>query len=177
MACRLREEGERVGLLALVDIAADPSPGGPGAGGEGEGEDDPALLARALGEVFPVVADELRGLGDRAQLDALLARARAAGRLPADLDRRRAEALFAVFKANLEAARRFRPRRYPGEALVVRAAGSDRFAAGDPGGGWDRLAARTRLATVPGDHHSLVRPPHVAALAEVLENALAAAGG
>jgi|GEM_PF-1965822 len=184
MARRLRAAGEEVGLVALLDITPDPSPGP----AHVRDEDDAALMARALAESFPVAAEELRGLDDRQQVQRLLASAReraaAAGRPTPEIDPRRAEALLAVFKANLAAARAFRQRPYPGPALLLRAADSDRFAApvdgagdgagdgGDPTGGWAALADSVRLVTTPGDHHSMVRPPHVAHLAAALREAL-----
>jgi amino acid adenylation domain-containing protein len=189
MAGRLRGAGEAVALVALLDITPHPSPGParPAGGGNGAADDgaapppddDPELLARALADAFPLAADDLRGLGDREQLDALLEAARAAGRLPAGVEPRRAEALFRVFKANMAAARAFRPRPYPGPVVLVRAAGSDRFAFPpgdphdpDPSGGWAALADSVELAVVPGDHHTMVRPPHVEALAAALRRAL-----
>jgi thioesterase domain-containing protein len=79
----------------------------------------------------------------------------------------------------MAAARAFRPRPYPGPVVLVRAAGSDRFAfpPGDPhdpepSGGWAALADSVELAVVPGDHHTMVRPPHVEALAAALRRAL-----
>ncbi len=179
MARRLAATGEEVGLVALLDITPDPSPGP----AHLRDEDDAALMARALAETFPVAADELRGLDHRRQVDRLLAAARekaaAAGRPMPEIDPGRAEALLAVFKANLAAARAFHQRPYPGPVLLLRAASSDRFATpadahsdGDPTGGWGELADSVRVVTVPGDHHSMVRPPHVAHLAAALRQAL-----
>jgi thioesterase domain-containing protein len=167
MARRLREAGEPVGLVALIDIAPDPSPGP-----HGQADDDPALVARAVGADLGLTAADLAGLDDAAQLARVVERAAAAGRLPADFPAARAAGMFRVFKSNMRAARAFRQRPYPGAVTLFRAAASDRFDPARPAGGWEGLAAAVEVVAVPGDHHTMVRPPHVAALAAALRQAL-----
>ena len=113
---------------------------------------------------MPLTADELRGLDTRAQVALVLQRM---PNLPPDFDERRAVALVDVFKANLRAADNWEPRPYPGKVTVFRAEGSDRLGA-DGTGGWGAFARELEVITVPGDHHTLVRPPHVEALARAL---------
>ncbi|HET9226969.1 MAG TPA: hypothetical protein VFR31_09895, partial [Thermoanaerobaculia bacterium] len=108
-------------------------------------------------------AEELRGLDTRAQVALVLQRM---PNLPPDFDERRAVALVEVFKANLRAARVWEPRSYPGKVTVFRAAGSERL--GEDMGGWGEFAGALEVVTVPGDHHTMVRPPHVEALARAL---------
>src|SRR4029079_295745 len=163
MACRLAEEGEPAGLVAILDMP-------PPAAGDGP-VDEAELLVRGLDEAFlqavPVSPEELRGLDTRGQVALVLERARLAenrvGRVADDFDERRATGLVEVFKANLRAARAWEPRPYPGRITVVRAAGSDRLGprlGPHPAGGWSDLAA-AGVVTVSGDHHSMVAPPHV----------------
>jgi thioesterase domain-containing protein len=166
MACRLAEEGEPAGLVAILDIPPrDP---------EAPPDDEAALLVRGLDEAFlrdvPLDPAELRGLDTRAQVALVLARARQAGRLPDDFDERRAAGLVEVFKANLRAARAWEPRPYPGRVTVVRAAESDRLGL-EPTGGWETLAAASAVI-VPGDHRRMVEPPFVTDLAAALRSAL-----
>ncbi|HEX2252446.1 MAG TPA: hypothetical protein VHQ65_04170, partial [Thermoanaerobaculia bacterium] len=98
----------------------------------------------------------------------LLAAEQAAGRLPADLPADRLLELFERFRHNLEAARTYRPEGViPGDALLVRAA------AGAPGvvdaAGWRRrIAGSVEVLELPADHHGLLRPPVVGALADWL---------
>jgi thioesterase domain-containing protein len=161
MACRLREPA---GLVAILDM--------PPRGEEGELDDETELLVRGLDEqllkTVPLCADELRGLGTREQVALVLAKARRAGTLPPDFDERRAAALVEVFKANLRAARAWQPRPFPGRITVLRAAGGHL----DGDGGWGSLAAGVDVVTVPGNHHSMVTPPHVETLARALSEAL-----
>ena len=48
--------------------------------------------------------------------------------------------------------------------------------AGDGELGWGEAASGWRVETTPGDHHSMLREPHVAALADLLLDAIAEAG-
>jgi thioesterase domain-containing protein len=171
MACHLAERGEPAGLVAVLDVAPrDP---------EASPEDETELLVRGLDEQFlqavPLSADELRGLDTRGQVAVVMEKARQAGRLPADLDERRAVGVVEVFKANLRAARLWQPRPYPGQVTVFRAADSDRLVL-DGTGGWGSLAAAADVVTVPGDHLRMVAPPHVDELARALRAALEAWG-
>jgi amino acid adenylation domain-containing protein len=172
MARQLAEQGERAGLVAILDAA-------PRESTEAPPPDEVELLVRGLGEVFlqavPLDPAELRGLDTRAQVALVLERARRAGQVPGDFDEQRAAGLVEVFKANLRAARTWEPRPYPGRITVVRAADS-RHLGPDPAGGWDAFAA-VDVITVPGDHHRIVTPPYVEALAQSLRTALDAAGG
>ncbi|HYN21173.1 MAG TPA: amino acid adenylation domain-containing protein [Thermoanaerobaculia bacterium] len=167
MACRIAQQGGPAGLVAILDAAPD-DPRNPV-------EDETELLVRGLDEQFlqavPFTADELRGLSTREQVALVLDRARRADRLPPDFDERRATGVVDVFKANLRAARSWRPRPHPGPITVFRAAESDKL--GQSGTGWDALAAAD-VVTVPGDHLRMVAPPHVGALARALREALAA---
>ena len=158
MACRTC-----AGLVAILDVPP----------WEEDQRDEAELLVRGLDEqlldAVPLSADDLRGLDTRAQVAKVLDAASRAGRLPADFDERRAVGLVEVFKANLRAARNWQPRPCPGRLTVFRAADSQRV---DPaGGGWQTLAP-VEMVTVPGDHHRMVRPPHVESLARALREAL-----
>jgi len=172
MACRLGEQGEPAGLVAVLDAPARDVAEAPLA-------DEAELLVRGLGEVFlqavPLDPAELRGLDTRAQVALVLDRARRAGQVPDDFDEVRAGGLVAVFKANLRAARTWEPRSYPGRITFVRAAGSHHLGP-DPAGGWGAFAA-VDVITVPGDHYRMVEPPHVEVLARTLRAALDALEG
>jgi amino acid adenylation domain-containing protein len=153
MACRL---GDRAGLVAILDVPARKE----------SAADEAEILLRTLDRELPLTAEELRGLDTRAQVALVLERMPG---LPPDFDERRAVALVEVFKANLRAARAWEPSPYPGKVTVFRAAAGDRVGRD---GGWEALAKALEVVTVPGDHHSMVEPPHVEALARALREAL-----
>jgi acyl-CoA synthetase (AMP-forming)/AMP-acid ligase II/thioesterase domain-containing protein/acyl carrier protein len=75
------------------------------------------------------------------------------------------------FRQSEALTRRYRGRPWPGETLVISARDAQ-----VPGRGaeWGRyLTDRWQLTRLPGDHHSLMREPYVAALADTLESSLA----
>ena len=63
-----------------------------------------------------------------------------------------------AFHAHRDAALRYAPGPDAGRVHVIRAAAS-------PDGGWSALVADLREDLLPGDHDSLLQPPHVGALA------------
>jgi thioesterase domain-containing protein/acyl carrier protein len=174
MARQLRGQGGEVALLALLDSRA------PGSFGKFADFDDStalALLARELGNLFgkdlPVSSDDLRRLGRGEQLDYVLERAIRTGVLPPDIGLSQIRRLLRVFKANLRAMRDYAPGIYPHRVTLFRA--GERFAGTDqdPAMGWGELAAGgLEIYEVPGDHYTMVREPHVQALAERLRSCL-----
>lgn len=78
-----------------------------------------------------------------------------------------------VVRANAAAARAYRMGRYPGEVVLFRA---ERQGAGtyDPERhGWQHWAAGgVEVVAVPGDHVTMVQPPHVAVLGRRLQEAI-----
>ncbi|SEK60190.1 alpha/beta fold hydrolase [Nonomuraea pusilla] len=73
---------------------------------------------------------------------------------------------FPVFAANVRALLAFRPSRVDGRVVLL--------CAEEPGAGrigrWRAFADETRV--VPGDHYTMLRPPHVEALADVMRDEL-----
>jgi thioesterase domain-containing protein len=65
-----------------------------------------------------------------------------------------------------------RPGRFSGRTLIVRAAvqipAVRALLAHDPTGGWGELVRAPALHTLPGDHFSLLQPPHVTAVAALV---------
>ncbi|MEW5926736.1 MAG: amino acid adenylation domain-containing protein [Gemmatimonadota bacterium] len=173
MARRLEAGGEEVELLALVDSRA------PGDAAPAVDPDDPELLAGFvlhLGlapERIPLSPAEAAALPPAERLARAWELARAADVVPVDLDLRRFEHLWTVFRANVAAAASYRPGPCASDLLLVLA--GDRTAPAAPEvERWRALTTGTvRSATVPGDHFTLVREPHVREFAAVLSEALA----
>jgi amino acid adenylation domain-containing protein len=173
MARMLHAAGERVELLALVDT---PAP----AGAPAEAEDDELeLLAGfmlhlglALGQITAAGA-EVAALDPAARLPRAWEAARAADLVPAELPLSRFQGLWAVYRANAAAAAAYRPA--PAEASLLLVTAQDRPApASREEAGWAALTTGTvRTAASPGDHFTLIREPHVRALAALLADALA----
>jgi amino acid adenylation domain-containing protein len=195
MARRLAERGGEPALVAALDAAPMAAGEGsaPGSAGAVAGEGDPPgagggaaapepadeaeLLARALADVVPVAAEELRGLDAAARADHLLRRAREAGALPPEPERgfhrRTAERLLRVFTANLRAATAYRPGTYPGRLVLLRATDSRHLPAADPAAGWRAAAlGGVEIVEVPGDHGTVVAAENAPALAAALDAVL-----
>jgi thioesterase domain-containing protein len=81
--------------------------------------------------------------------------------------------LAAACKAHLLALSRYEPRPYAGRSVLFSAqggrSGRDRR--------WKTLCAKLDIEPVPGDHYSMLREPHVQALAERLDRRLQACDG
>ncbi|MGW4109763.1 amino acid adenylation domain-containing protein [Actinosynnema sp. NPDC004786] len=80
---------------------------------------------------------------------------------------RDADALLAVFEANVRAHARHRPGRHGGDAVFVQGEENREH---DSAGHWARhVTGRFTVHDLPADHFSLVRPPHAAAVAALLD--------
>ncbi|HEU4407574.1 MAG TPA: amino acid adenylation domain-containing protein [Polyangiaceae bacterium] len=179
MARRLRAAGRPAAGLLLLDSwlpALDaPAP---------EGEADLlALFAREFGLSLPPEAiDALRGRPPSARVAFLSERAEAQGLLPPGSAEAYVRRTLRVYEAHLRALARYRPGPADLRVVLVRPAvlhapDAAALCEADPTGGWGALtSAPVEVHRSEGDHFSMLRPPHVARLAETVRRALAAAG-
>ncbi|WP_437630406.1 non-ribosomal peptide synthase/polyketide synthase [Sorangium sp. So ce854] len=170
MAQQLRAAGETVALLALLDSHAPTARPAPAP----DALTSLAAFCSALGlrwQHLPWDLAHLRALGPRERLAHVLDSLRQAGELAIDVDQ--ADRWRRVFERDLAALRGYTPRPYPGPAALFRAevVPGDVALADDRGWGACITAGLTTHAT-PGDHHTMLRPPHVAALAAALARRL-----
>lgn len=181
LARQLAETGSEVALLAIVDST--PSPDGADEGNDSDEADDARwlmdiadYLERLWGLDLGLSYEALRELPPESQALRFLAAMKrtsfgAAGGASLEQLRR----LLRVFKTNVRAFRRYRPRPYPGPITLFRvaaAAGQPEdpedvaAAAAEPTLGWGALSTRpVEIETVPGDHISALAEPHVRVLA------------
>ncbi|WP_328716746.1 cytochrome P450 [Halomonas elongata] len=180
MACQLHEQGERIEALFLIDTFQVRS--------IGEASDATTSDLMALYELHniiqrlsdrlddePIRVSELEALPPEAQRELLTRRL---GTRFNSLHR-----VATVHHANYMAMERFQPRYYPGPATLlcarsefpaqlVHPARSLHFCTDEPDLGWQGLCASLNVITVPGDHLTMVRPPHVQALVEAMRPAM-----
>jgi thioesterase domain-containing protein len=80
------------------------------------------------------------------------------------------ERLYEVFKNNHQALRNYVPNHYYGQAALFKT--EERLIAGeqDPTMGWGKIVQALELQSVPGNHYTVVREPHVKVLAERLRD-------
>jgi len=162
IARRLETAGEEVALLTLVDTAF-PGPRRPVLSDGDLATIYAADAAAGLGLPFDPppdfstwpVADQLRWMAE--QLGP------AARGHDGELERR-----FAVFKANVTAAVRYRPQTVRAPTLVIDAAGSRNHTAA-----WAAaVTGECTVVRVPGDHYTLLKSPAVQDVAMALRTAL-----
>ncbi|HYO58090.1 non-ribosomal peptide synthetase [Archangium sp.] len=178
MARELRRQGQEVALLVLLDSFAPAEPPPP------EPEDATLLagvaadLARSAGREISLTPESLAGLSPEERLRVLWTHAREAGLFPPGTGLEELRALLEVARANLRAVARYNPEPYAGRVVLLRARDARRGAEVDPTHGWGRLiSSGLAVEEVPGDHHGVLRAPHVGELAERLECWLAEAEG
>jgi amino acid adenylation domain-containing protein len=169
MAQQLVAQGQEVALLALLDTPARFSEAPPTDG------DHAALLSR-FAQDLGVFLDtrHFARLTPEAQLAELLAQAKAAYVITGDVGLAQLRQHVQVFIHNVRTLRRYTPKAYPGHVTLLRARKYN--VTQDHTLGWGALAAGGVVChTVPGHHYTMVREPHVQALAQRLRECLAAA--
>lgn len=183
MAQRLTERGETVSHVFLVDTSA-----AQGAGAHGEAEDIMAMFElvnmfrRFLGKPQSLLQHgEIAGLAPDQQRAVLAQQLGSEGGL---LPGSAAANVLEVYMASFAAIERYRPVPYSGAVTLFRAeeglppeskhpARALKVFFDDASLGWKGLCPALRIIEVPGDHFSMVLPPHVASLAEAMRSSLA----
>ena len=165
LARRLRERGQQVSMLVLIDTRPDPSPGDAGAVLASFAADVALQHDRPPPRLDPATLARQDPAGAAAAVAAAL---EDTGLVPAGL---RAETLrrLEVFLATTSAVGRYRARRYDGPATLVTAAETPPALMA----GWRELLPDLRHHVVAGTHYSMLRPPLVGAVADVLRHCLA----
>lgn len=190
IAQQLRQMGERVGLLGMLDTyapAADQHPRKllnaqfvgrllrdlPGYLSEYVTQRTMRARLESLRVLSGVVADKLAHLLFRSRdsqsqpFRAMLFDAwmdRRATQLPANFGN--------LVRAHTVAVRNYMPQDYPGHVTIFRAASQTLFSSHYLDLGWGRLADSITIYRVPGSHSTLVAEPHVRVLAERLSASL-----
>jgi thioesterase domain-containing protein/acyl carrier protein len=176
MARRLEGLGQKVEAVLLLDS---PSPM------QHEAVEDAMLVRWFLEDLavgFPIdrlSMDALRRAPSDEQLDLALDQVGDAGRLPPGIDRERLRAILGVFKGVIRATRSYDPRPIASRLFVLRASENrvEEFAghpAGDaPDWGWSSVGATViEAAPAPGNHHTMLTSPNVAAVAALIRSFL-----
>ncbi|RKG95647.1 non-ribosomal peptide synthetase, partial [Corallococcus sp. CA053C] len=178
MARRLREEGEAVDLLALVDAHV-PGLTKPSSEYSAHARARIAFAhatASAFGQAPTLTDDALAQGDDDAMLGALLEEGLRARILDTHSGPAQLRALFRVFQANLLALEHYVPKPYDGTALLLSA--SESVAPLPRHRGWEGLVrGGLEVLDVPGSHHALMQDPHLEPLVQRLREALARVEG
>ena len=128
-------------------------------------------------ELKDLTLDELDALGPDQQLPYLFEHARKLGVIddeaPEELIQQVLNDLKRLFHSHLELASRYAIQPYPGPILLIRPEDAPVDVATTTDRGWQRLAESVDVHFVPGQHHSMVKDPHVEVLAQKLASHLA----
>jgi phthiocerol/phenolphthiocerol synthesis type-I polyketide synthase D len=129
-------------------------------------------VSKTYGVPFAIPRDELAGLDEDAQIRRVL------DRLTEQVPDLGAGVLRHQYESYVDArvAERYTPERYDGRVLLLRAQDphpltttlDPRYLRTDDTLGWDEYCPALEVARVPGDHVSMIDPPHVSALAAEL---------
>jgi thioesterase domain-containing protein len=180
MAQQLREQGEEILLLALLDTRS--RYGGNHTSSQSGDATSLVNFARELASSWGLEVSwsdldidwtDLSRLKPDDQLEYLLQRAKAIGAIPIDTGLLKGEQLLKVFTANAEAMRLYVAKAYPGRVTLIRTKDRPGAAPRDAAMGWGDLAAEgVKVHTVGGGHYSMVREPFVNDLAKALSECL-----
>ena len=80
-----------------------------------------------------------------------------------------ARRLLGTYEGNVLVLGKYRPKYYDGAVLLVRAAGAH---ASLPNAGWQEVVKDLEIRFTGGDHFSIMRPPDVTQMAEVISNGI-----
>jgi thioesterase domain-containing protein len=172
IARQLRDQGEEVALLALIDShAPDDS--------DQEVPDELTLLAGLAMDLglrldrVSVDRERLERMVPDERLEHLLEAAKRHQVVPPDLELDQLRTIFQVYRSNAQAMTAYVPRAYSGPITLLKAREQGGDAAPDLG--WGRLAAeKLTVQEVPGDHFTIVREPNVGGVAQEIIRQLGA---
>jgi amino acid adenylation domain-containing protein len=168
MARHLRELGQEVALVALIDSPAPEKLARPD-----EAERVAWFMrdiAGTAGRPFTLPAEALRPLGAEQRLAFALEKAHEAGVVARDVDLSQLQRLLRVFEADTKAMDQWTPRQVDVPAVLLKAA-DDTVARADTAA-WRPWVKSLEARTLAGDHYSLLSPAGVDTLAAVLRMSL-----
>jgi thioesterase domain-containing protein len=167
IARQLAEQGEPLGVLALLDAGLFPN-------ADSFSEEDFLPLVMAL---FPGTShlslEELRQKSPEDQIKFFVARAAQAGIVPIDQEALGMQ-VFQVFQANVKAVHEYHPLPFPGEIVLYRPQHQSKTNElfDDPVLGWQPLCKQVSVQHIPGDHAHMLESPGVDLLCEDLSSRL-----
>jgi amino acid adenylation domain-containing protein len=173
MAQQLRHQGQTIGLLALLDTTI------PYNAANALYAEDAAQSAREYG--LDLTLEELGRLGPDEQLPYLWDHVRKLGLVdedtPLPLVQQILNDLKRLFHAHIQLGGNYVLRPYPGRLTLFRPQEAPVPVQTAPDRNWGKLAAAVDVHFVPGQHHTMVKEPHVQVLAHKLRQCLRQAEG
>jgi amino acid adenylation domain-containing protein len=178
VARQMREQGQEVSFLALVDSFAPSISQGETTSLETREARDLASFALHLGFAYNqllAVSNRVFSLRAEERLACILSEGRSIGLLTAEMTTEDLSAMFEVFKLNSRLMEQYQGGSYDGIVTLFRAEsvpdGSHAESGYGPESrekGWEKLAAGVKVIPVPGDHFTILQEPQVGTLAKQL---------
>jgi amino acid adenylation domain-containing protein len=169
IAQQLLSAGQRVDLLAFLDTTIPH--------GEANRAFNAETESSGLEYGFDVTLEELAALPSEQQLPYLWRHVERLGLIdrtaPEEVIHQILDDLKQVFHNHVQLASEYVVRPYPGKITLFRPEDAPVDVMTRHDRGWGQLAAEVEIHSVPGQHHTMVKPPHVGRLAEILEKCLA----
>ena len=166
MAQQLQEQGQQVSLLALIDTYP-PSLLNKELQNQ-EGQDDATLFIDLLADDISPSWEDIKQFEPDERLSYIIEQAKQVNLIPANFGLAQVDTLLKVYKLNRQAAQSYIPRSYQGRLILFQASDNKQDLAQE----WETLAEQVENYLVSGNHHTMVRQPHVQILAEKLQNCL-----
>jgi surfactin family lipopeptide synthetase C len=170
MAQQLQAQSQEVSFLGLLDISTER------VASEALDElelDDVAFLVKLVAQDISLSVDHIRQLGSDEQLLYVIEKVRQLNLIPPDIGLAEARCLVQILKSHIGVAKAYIPQPYRGRATLFRASEETAADSQDLTLGWEKLVNEgVDLHWVPGNHHTMVREPHVQVLAKQLRACL-----
>jgi thioesterase domain-containing protein len=170
MAQQLRAQGQSVGLLALMDTTI------PWNEANAPFAEDAAQSAREYG--LDITLEQLDRLGPEEQLPYLWDHVRKLGLIddetPLALVQQILDDLKRLFHAHVRLGSEYALRPYAGRLTLFRPTDAPVAISTSEDRNWRKIASEVEVHFVPGLHHTMVKEPHVQALARQMRQCLAA---
>lgn len=177
LAVELAARGQAVARVCMIDALADPQDFADGAvpvDGAGRLLHMVRAVEHSMGLDLELDAGVLKPFGQETRIDLVHRRLVAAGAFGGAVTRDQVAGMLAVYGANLDALRDFRPRtiELPVDVWMTDALAARSGAAADLG--WSKITAGpVAVHRIGGDHHSVMREPLVGELAAAIGRVLA----
>ncbi|MEW6734992.1 MAG: amino acid adenylation domain-containing protein, partial [Acidobacteriota bacterium] len=161
MAQQLQAEGEQVSLLALIDTIIQ---------SDSINREDTDILIRLAREAnIALTSEELEVLSLDQQFACFIEKAKLSKFIPPDVDVPQLRRFVNVFKANLQAKQRYLLKTYFGTVTVFRAKERADGIEIDSALSWQKIVhGNVNIYDIPGSHYSMLFPPYVVELAQIL---------
>jgi thioesterase domain-containing protein/acyl carrier protein len=161
MAAMLRDQGEQVARVVLLDVPH-PSVVPP----EMARTDDSGLLVSLFAGSLELSVEQLRAMTREERYHFVFEQAREAGLVPPGMPYDRALRYFAISQANHHMEYQPLPCDFP--ITLIRATELAGRISPQPDLGWQSFAPDVTVLWSPGSHETMLNPPHVTALADLV---------